>query len=159
MRLPRARLIGAIAAVSALAVVAALAITIVFAVWNLTWMNGHGASFTDVAPIFALVGAAILVFGWIVVSVSLGREAVRALGHVRLGLSALGASLVGPVALIFDVVLLHSVVQFRIKHPAAGLTVIVPTFLLFSVAWGYATQVLLRAPHYRHASASDDGLV
>ncbi|HXD69354.1 MAG TPA: hypothetical protein VN615_05800, partial [Gaiellales bacterium] len=65
--------------------------------------------------------------------------------------------LVGPLALILDVVLLHNVVQFRIKHPEAGLAVILPTFVLFSVAWGYGTRMLLRMTQHRPIGTPDDG--
>jgi hypothetical protein len=149
---------GAVAAVAALGAICTIGMAVIFLVWGLTWMNGHGASAADIAPAFLIFAVVLFGLAWGVVRATVGREAVAALGSVRLGISVALAFLVGPTAILLDVAFLHGVVHFRIKHPAAGLEVIVPTLLLFSIGWVYATKALLRGSHPRRLDHAPDTL-
>jgi hypothetical protein len=110
-------------------------------------MNGDGASAADVVPVFVAMALVLFGLAWLVVRSALGPDAVARLGRTRLAASVALAFLVGPAALLLDVGLLHGVIRFRLKDPAAGGTVVAITLIALSRGWAYATHVLLRVRH------------
>jgi hypothetical protein len=139
----RSRLTAAALAVAVTSAISAAGTALGVVVWGLTWMNGDGASASDMSGFFAMLATVCLLLTWAAVRVTLGVEVVRALGWWRWAGCIGAALLVGPAAIIGDAALLHGVIRFRIKNPVPGITVVAVTILMLSALWASLVRAAL----------------